>query len=78
VDLYKLSVLIIRLFGVVCFIVGTTLVIGTILGFYIFGKLEGVWYLLLQYFVYGTLEMLAGLALLALARPIAKLVTPKS
>jgi len=72
---YKIALLIIRLFGLVWLIVGTTTAIATFVGLAVFSRLEGVWYFMLQYFIYGLLELLAGLALLALSRPAARLVS---
>jgi hypothetical protein len=71
---YDIARLIVRLFGIVWLIVGAATAIGTIVGFYLFASLEGVWYFLLQYFIYGLLELLSGFVLLILNRPIARFI----
>jgi hypothetical protein len=76
-DLYKIALLIVRLFGAVWLVVGLVMIIGTTAGAFLFIHLEGVWYFLLQYFIYGLLEFLSGVALLALGRPIARFVSRK-
>jgi hypothetical protein len=56
---------------------GVTTSIGTAVGVAFTLHLEGVWYFLVQYFIYGLLEVLAGLALVVFDGPIVRFVTKK-
>jgi hypothetical protein len=76
-DFYKAALFLTRLFGVVWIVVGVMTSVGTALGAAFTLHLEGVWYFLLQYFIYGVLEILAGLALIVLGRPIARFAARK-
>jgi hypothetical protein len=76
-DLFKAALLLARLFGAIWFVVGIVWIIVIIVGFFLLPRVEEIYGVLAQYFVYGILDVIAGLVLLLVARPLAKFVARK-
>jgi len=76
-DLFKLTLLIVRLFGAVWFVIGIVWLVAIVAGFFLLPHAEEIYGALAQYFVYGILEVASGLTLIALGQPIAKFVAAR-